>query len=319
MGSGTGRVRTDESAAEMNRRSNEGSDRRKPGERSSGRRGGSSPSPRRRKSRNTETRSVSVIGLIGGIGSGKSTVARKLAELGATVIDADAVGHALLNQGPVQEVLVRRFGPDILAPPDEGGSRLIDRRVLGTIVFSDESARKVLEEAMHPRMRTTFERVISRVSRQVFPKPGALKLPPPVIILDAAVLFEAGWDDLCDHVIFVDAARKDRMRRLKEHRNWAPDELDRREAAQWPVDLKRNQADFVIKNPDGVDPAALDAEIAKVWQRINPTTKTKPSPKTDFSHLIEDEIDGMAPYAKHRQRGNQRSQHGPSPRKRQDE
>ncbi|MFM7590372.1 MAG: dephospho-CoA kinase [Isosphaeraceae bacterium] len=301
----------------MNRWSNEGSDRRKPGERSSGRRGGgSSPSPRRRKTRNTETRSVSVIGLIGGIGSGKSTIARKLADLGATVIDADSVGHALLNQGPVQEVLVRRFGPDILAPPDETGSRLIDRRVLGTIVFSDESARKVLEEAMHPRMRTTFERVISRVARQVFPKPGALKLPPPVIILDAAVLYEAGWDDMCDYVIFIDASRKDRLRRVKEHRNWETEELDRREAAQWPVDLKRNQADFVIKNPDGVDPATLDAEIAKVWQRINPTMKSKPTAKTDFSQLIEDEIDGMAPYAKHRRRGARPPQNGPAPKKR---
>lgn len=252
----------------------------------------------RRKSRNVPTRPVKVLGIVGGIGSGKSRVAKRLAELGATVIDADAVGHALLDQGPVQETLVRRFGTEILGPEDEEGNRHVDRRALGTIVFADESARKLLEELVHPRMRTTFERVISRLSRQVSPKPGALRVLPPVVVLDAAILFEAGWDDLCDLVAFVEAPRKDRIKRLKEQRDWSPDELDRREAAQWPLELKKNQAGVVIRNPDSEDPAPLNKEVDKLWERL--TADRKPVPKRakaaapDYSHLIEDEIEVLA-------------------------
>ena len=302
----------------MNRRRKDENERPGPRSRSSGKRSPSS-SPRRRKRDRTESRTVSVLGLVGGIGSGKSTLARKLAELGATVIDADAVGHALLNQGPVQEILVRHFGPEILGEPDEGGTRLIDRRTLGTIVFSDEAARKVLDETMHPRMRTTFERVISRVARQVYPKPGALRLPPPVIVLDAAILYEAGWDELCNLVVFVDAPRKDRLKRVKEQRNWLPDEFDRREAAQWPVELKRTQADAVVKNPDGVDPAALDAELNKIWARVDPNRRIQPKSKNDYSQLIEDEIDGMAPPVKQPPRTKPRSGAQQQPRKRTDD
>jgi dephospho-CoA kinase len=169
------------------------------------------------------------------MGSGKSRVAQLLAKRGATVIDADSVGHALLDQGPVQETLVRKFGTDILGPDLGDGTRQIDRRALGAIVFANEDARKALEESLHPRMRTTFERVISRLSRQVSPKPGALRLPPPIVVLDAAVLYEAGWNDLCDMVVFVDAPRKDRIKRVKLQRDWTPDEMDRREVAQWAL------------------------------------------------------------------------------------
>ena len=158
----------------------------------------------RRRSRKAPTRPIRVLGIVGGMGSGKSRIAKMLAVRGATVIDADAVGHALLDQGPVQEALVRKFGTDILGPDLGDGTRQIDRRALGAIVFSNEAARKALEESLHPRMRTTFERVISRLSRQVSPKPGSLRLPAPIVVLDAALLYEAGWNDLCDMVVFVD-------------------------------------------------------------------------------------------------------------------
>ena len=128
----------------------------------------------RRRNRKAPTRPIRVLGIVGGMGSGKSRVAQLLAKRGATVIDADSVGHALLDQGPVQETLVRKFGTDILGPDLGEGTRQIDRRALGAIVFANDDARKALEESLHPRMRTTFERVISRLSRQVSPKPGAL-------------------------------------------------------------------------------------------------------------------------------------------------
>jgi len=275
---------------------------------------GKKPFHRKRKNR-TPSRPIRVLGVVGGIGSGKSLVAKRLAELGATVIDADAVGHALLDQGPVQETLVRHFSTDILGPPDEEGHRHVDRRALGSIVFADEQARKILEAAVHPRMRTTFERVISRLGRQVSPKPGALRLPPPVVVLDAAVLYEAGWDDLCDLVAFVDAPRKDRIKRLKDQRDWSPDELDRREAAQWPLDLKKNQAQVILKNPDSEDKAQLHKEIDKLWDRLNANARPAPQPKAgvpDYSHLIEDEIEVLAPERpKPRRSGGGPKQHRP--------
>ena len=263
------------------------------------RRGGSGNQGRkrttRRNNRGVPTRPVKVVGIVGGIGSGKTRVAKALADLGATVIDADSVGHSLLDQGPVQELLTRRFGSEIMGAANEEGSRLIDRRALGSIVFSDDAARKYLEEVMHPRMRTTFERVISRLSRQVYPKPGALKVPPPIVVLDAAVLYEAGWNDLCDIVVFVDAPKKDRVRRVKELRNWESGELERRENAQWPLDLKRNQADLIVKNADQIEATEFDKEIEKIWNRLNPVKTPAKVKKVDYSQMIEDEIEELSP------------------------
>src|SRR4051794_41535325 len=111
---------------------------------------------------------IPVLGLIGGIGGGKSRVAAMLAEEGAFVIDADAVGHALLDQRPVRDLVVARFGPQILAPSaDDGADALpsppvIDRRTLGAIVFNQPAALRQLEAILHPRMRRTFERAIAR-------------------------------------------------------------------------------------------------------------------------------------------------------------
>ena len=269
----------------------------------------------RRRNRKAPTRPIRVLGIVGGMGSGKSRVAQLLAKRGATVIDADSVGHALLDQGPVQETLVRKFGTDILGPDLGDGTRQIDRRALGAIVFANDDARKALEESLHPRMRTTFERVISRLSRQVSPKPGALRLPPPIVVLDAAVLYEAGWNDLCDMVVFVDAPRKDRIKRVKLQRDWTPDEMDRREVAQWPLELKKNQSQIVIKNPDSEDDVALEKEVDRIWARLNPSTKAAPAvprPKTaapDYSHLIEDEIQELSP-----ERPKQRRSGGRPPR-----
>lgn len=267
---------------------------------SRGKSGPDRPGPRRqrRSRRQAPTRPIRVLGIVGGIGSGKSHVASLLAARGATVIDADSVGHALLDQGPVQETLVRKFGTDILGLPDEDGVSRVDRRTLGAIVFGDESARKVLEEALHPRMRATFERVISRLGRQLSPKPGALRLPAPVVVLDAAVLYEAGWNDMCDLVVFVEAPKKDRLKRVNAKRGWAVEELDRREAAQWPLEVKKSQADMVIRNPETDDPAPLDREIDKLWSRLipgsRPVVTRSPTDPRRFDHLIEDEIDVIA-------------------------
>jgi dephospho-CoA kinase len=207
-----------------------------------------------------------VIGVVGGIGAGKSRVALALAARGAFVVDADHVGHALLNQKPARDLVLQRFGPEILLKPDENPEPQnnpdenpepqVDRKALGALVFADETARRDLESILHPRMRATFLRAIDRAMRR--PRHSA-------VVLDAAILFEAGWDDLCDLILFVDAPDALRLSRVQSERGWSQADLQLREAAQWPLDRKRARATRVIPN-DGT-PEQLDAALSRFWQR----------------------------------------------------
>ncbi len=141
---------------------------------------------------------IPVIGLIGGIGGGKSAVARLLADRGSAVIDADAVGHALLEDPAIRARIEERFGAGVLeaSPAADGAVPRVSRRALAGIVFADASALRDLEAILHPAMRDHFLRSITRLVRD-----GGR----PCVVLDAAVLLEVGWDDLCDRIIFVDA------------------------------------------------------------------------------------------------------------------
>jgi len=197
-----------------------------------------------------------VVGLTGGIGGGKSAVAALLAERGAIVIDADAAGHEALLRPEVRERLVERFGPGILAM--EGDAR-IDRRALGRIVFADPAALRDLEAVVHPVMVDQFRREIeeARARRDV-----------PLVVIDAAILLEAGWDALCDLVVFVDAPRATRLERVGR-RGWSDAELRAREAAQWTPETKASRADYVLSNAGGLDDlaAAVDRFIAWMSDR----------------------------------------------------
>jgi len=199
---------------------------------------------------------IPVIGIIGEIGGGKSQVAAIMAERGALVLDADAVGHALLNQRPVREEVVARFGTVILAPStDPESPPSIDRKTLGSIVFAQPALLGDLETILHPRMRATFERAIARSQRQ-----GKVS----AVVLDAAILYEAGWDSLCDLVLYMDAPRRQRLTRLVETRGWTEAMLNARERAQSSAEMKRRQADAVIVNDAGLD--RLKAEVNRFWE-----------------------------------------------------
>jgi dephospho-CoA kinase len=199
-----------------------------------------------------------VIGLVGGIGAGKSAAASRLVGLGAWVIDADKVGHALLDQRPVRERVVERFGPGVLdATAAEGDTPRINRKALGAIVFHDPAALRALEAILHPRMCRTFEKAIARAAR---------KGEHRAVVLDAAILFEAGWDRLCDRVFFVDAPREARLARLAKERGWDEATLSAREAVQWPLDRKRERADAVLPNEGLRDD--LRAEVDRAWSRL---------------------------------------------------
>lgn len=179
-----------------------------------------------------------VIGVTGAIGAGKSTVSRHFAQRGAIVIDADEVGHEVLAQPDVIERLAEVFGPGIL-----GTQGRISRRALGAIVFADAGKRRQLEEVVHPRMTEILREAVERGKSMPRSELGA-----DIIVLDAAILLEAGWDRFCDRILFVDAPRSVREKRLFASRGWTSEELDKRELAQWPLDDKRRRAQVVISN-----------------------------------------------------------------------
>ena len=216
------------------------------------------PEPRRRPAGPWRNGPIPVVGLIGGIGSGKSVAASILAGLGAFVLDADAIGHVLLEQSPCRDRVLERFGEAILDPfGDFGVRRSIDRKALGAIVFSNPGSLRDLEAILHPAMRKTFEKAIARESRR-----GNV----PLVVLDAAILYEAGWDTLCDSVVFVDASPEARLARLETSRGWSAEGLVAREKIQGPLEEKRRQADHLLPNDGPLD--QFHAEIKALWPRL---------------------------------------------------
>lgn len=185
-----------------------------------------------------------VIGLAGGIGSGKSAVARILGELGAVVSDSDAEARRALQRDDVRQKLVEMWGPEIL---DQSGA--VDRAMVAGIVFSLPDAREKLEQIIHPIVHRARLRTLVRARRE-----GA-----PALVIDAPLLFEAGVDQECDLVVFVDAPLEARIERVRANRGWDEAELHRRESAQMDLREKRQRADEVIMN---------DADERMLHQRV---------------------------------------------------
>ncbi len=188
-----------------------------------------------------------VVGLVGGIGSGKSAVAAEFARRGARVIPADQIGHEALRQEEVRRQVVRRWGPELL---DEKGE--VQRRKLGAIVFADPEERKALEALVHPWIRKRIEEEVARA-----------KADPTVrlIVLDAAILMEAGWNNVCDCLVYVDAPRDVRLERVARQRKWAGRELEDRERAQLPLTDKQVRADHVLDNSSTLEHLGRQVEV----------------------------------------------------------
>lgn len=186
-----------------------------------------------------------VIGLIGGIGAGKSTAARCFAARGGFVIDADGLGHEALRQPEVVRRVVELWGEGVRRPD---GS--LDRRAIAAIVFPDPAQRAALEGLLFPLIGARCLEEIRRASAN-----------PEVrfVVLDAAVLLEAGWNANVDHVVYVDAPRELRITRLASRSGWTDAELAAREASQWPADVKKARADAVIVNDAG--PEELQVQV----------------------------------------------------------
>ena len=196
-----------------------------------------------------------VIGLLGGIGSGKSRVAETFARHGAFVIDADRLGHDALLDPDVRRRIVERWGAGLL---DEQGK--IVRRHLGRIVFADDAARRELEAIVHPwigeRVRETIERAQADAATRF-------------IVLDAPIMLEAGWNGVCDRLVFVETPRPLRLERVARQRGWTQEEVETRERAQLPLDEKAARADHVLDNSG--TPEDLERQVIALlhnWERM---------------------------------------------------
>ena len=190
-----------------------------------------------------------VIGLAGAIGAGKSTVAGILGEAGCLVSDADRVAREVLAEPDVVAELVSWWGPGVL---DADGRP--DRKAIAAIVFADPESRRRLEDLVHPRVHAARAAAFA-----------AAPAGTPALVIDAPLLFEADLAEGCDAVVFVDAPRTTRIERVSA-RGWDAAELDRREAAQWPLDRKRAAADHVIVND--ADLASLRTQVLEQLGRI---------------------------------------------------
>jgi dephospho-CoA kinase len=175
-----------------------------------------------------------VIGLLGGIGRGKSGVAEAFARRGAHVIDADKIGHAALRDPDVRRQVVERWGPGVL---DESGE--IVRRRVGKIVFAHDPERLALEKIVHPWIGHRIREEIAAAQMD-----DASRL----ILLDAAIMLEAGWNGACDKLVFVDVPRPTRLERIARQRGWTADDVEARERAQMPLTEKAAYADHVLDN-----------------------------------------------------------------------
>ena len=204
-----------------------------------------------------------VIGILGGIGAGKSTVARKFGHLGCLVIDADRIGHQLLIDPRVREQVRQRWG-QIAFNPD--GS--VNREALGKVVFDDPAQLAELNQIMWPRIRRRMAEMIDAVQKDA---------GHPAIVLDAAIMIEAGWDELCTHLVFVEAPGTERAGRVASSRGWDQRTWRDREKSQISLDSKLERCYFTIDNSSSIP--CLDAQVRQILDQV--ISQTGLTPKTD--------------------------------------
>ena len=196
---------------------------------------------------------MKVIGLTGGIGSGKSTVSKFLAELGAVIIDADKVGHeALKPDTEVWREVVAAFGRQILTPDGD-----INREKLGEIVFRNSESLSRLNQIMHPRM---YDMVKAQLE-------GYRKQGVGVVVLEAPLLIEANWTSLVDEVWVTVASEATVLRRLKEKFELSEPESLARIHSQLPSEEKVKHADVIIDTDCDLD--ELKAKVEELWQGLH--------------------------------------------------
>jgi dephospho-CoA kinase len=212
-----------------------------------------------------------VLGLVGGIASGKSTVAELLAAKGARIVDADKVGHKMLRTKPVKERLTAAFGESIL---DSAGA--VDHARLAEVAFGSVQRVDELNNIVHPPILEEIRRTVDELSRLS---------DVPLVVLDAALLLETGLhDEMCDALLFVGADEAVRRARAAEDRGLGSEQFEKREAAQVPTDEKRRQANYAVTNTGTKE--ELKEQLDGLWSELCRPGRHAPRPgPTNGNHL----------------------------------
>ena len=189
-----------------------------------------------------------MIGILGGIGSGKSSVVRNVDGFRLVIINADRIGHELLFDPSIQVALRAAFGGEIFA-----SDGTVNRSNLANLVFGETDEHRAslakLNQILHPAIRRQIHQQIDSASNDV-----------DAIILDAALLLEGGWDATCDWLVFIDTPIEIRRQRVMDNRSWSSEELAKREATQVSIDVKKDKADFVVDNSGRLEVAVSQME-----------------------------------------------------------
>ena len=195
---------------------------------------------------------MKVIGLTGGIGSGKSTISKYLAELGAVVMDADKVGHEVFQPGTEGwNDVVATFGKEVI---DDAGE--VDRKKLGEIVFNNPEALHKLNKIVHPRAHDIAK---SRLD-------GYRQQGGEVVVFEVILLIEAGWTDLVDEVWVAVADEDTVVKRLEQQRGMSKEEILARIHSQMTPEEWIKHANVVIKNNGDID--ELKAKVKELWEKL---------------------------------------------------
>lgn len=205
----------------------------------------------RMSSHGSGKQSTPVIGIVGGIGAGKSTVAQVFADLGCVVSDSDASVREIMQDPAVTQQLVAWWGREIF-----GADSQVDRSKIAQIVFNQQFERRKLEGLIHPLVHERRRALIAQ----------AIEDGAAGVIIDAPLLFEAGVDSECDAVIYIETPRDIRQARVQKTRGWDAGELDRRENSQLGLEHKRKRSDYTIANLGSPD--ELKGRVARVLASI---------------------------------------------------
>ena len=192
-----------------------------------------------------------IVGITGSIGAGKSTLARMLVDRGADLVDADRIGHEVIEMPPVKEELIGHFGSSI-----EGPDGSLDRRELGRLAFASTAGRHSLNQIVHPSLtRKLWSSVDSLAER-----------PGRVVVVDAALLFEWGELERFDLVVVVRASKAVSMARVARRTGLGEAEVAQRMAHQMPLEEKVRRGDVIVDNDRTREELARQAD--ELWQRI---------------------------------------------------
>lgn len=198
-----------------------------------------------------------IVGLTGGIVSGKSTVAKMFKDLGAKIIDADKLGHkVILPHKPAWVKIVKLFGRDVLKE-----DLSIDRKKLGKIVFNDEKLLKKLNEITHPEIIKLIKREINLAKNSTC-KDGKEE----ILIVEAALIYEAKIDNLMDKIIVVYVEEEEQIKRLKKRDNLSAKEALKRVKSQMSINKKIKFADYIIDNSNSLD--KTKEQVEKIWRSL---------------------------------------------------